>query len=322
MKEKNAKRMKEKGITLIALVVTIVVLLILAGVSITVLFGDSGIITMAQKAADETNKAAEKDQDDLDELNKYLTSGNWGNAPEEPIEPPIIPKEDETLQPTPENKGKILIGSNKEYNDGEKNAMIPVGFCVVKDIEGDINNITNGLVISDVANDDLNNSKEGNQFVWIPVEDFSKFVRIEGFENGERQSMLSRCKEPGKEGDAITTVESIAMYQSVKDNRGFYIARFEAGIQGIKEPIIEASKAPSIEGELPKPISKKGVAPWNCIPWNAETTEQASATEKIAKSMYKKSNICGVTSTLCYGVQWDAAMQFIETQYINVPEER
>ncbi len=77
--ESKKKRIKEhyhSGITLIALVVTIVVLLILAGVSITVLFGDSGIITMAQKAADETNKAAEKDQADLDELNKYLTSGN------------------------------------------------------------------------------------------------------------------------------------------------------------------------------------------------------------------------------------------------------
>ena len=48
MKKNNVKRIKEKGITLIALVVTIVVLLILAGVSITVLFGDIGIITMAQ----------------------------------------------------------------------------------------------------------------------------------------------------------------------------------------------------------------------------------------------------------------------------------
>ena len=68
-------------------------LLILAGVSITVLFGDGGIITMAQKAADETNKAAEKEQADLDELNKYLTSGNWGGStnppdPENPDNPP------------------------------------------------------------------------------------------------------------------------------------------------------------------------------------------------------------------------------------------
>ena len=39
-----------KGITLIALVITIIVLLILAGVSISMLTGDNGIITQAQKA--------------------------------------------------------------------------------------------------------------------------------------------------------------------------------------------------------------------------------------------------------------------------------
>ena len=60
MKEKHVIRTQEKGITLIALVVTIVVLLILAGVSITVLFSDSGIITMAQKAAKETQKSCKK----------------------------------------------------------------------------------------------------------------------------------------------------------------------------------------------------------------------------------------------------------------------
>ena len=46
-------RIKNNGITLISLVVTIIVLLILAGVTISMLFGDNGIITMAQKARDE-----------------------------------------------------------------------------------------------------------------------------------------------------------------------------------------------------------------------------------------------------------------------------
>ena len=63
-------------------------------------------------------------------------------------------------------------------------AIIPVGFCVVKDIEGDANTIERGLVISDVADDDLANSKKGNQFVWIPVEGYTKFNLIEGYYNG------------------------------------------------------------------------------------------------------------------------------------------
>lgn len=53
---------QEKGITLIALVITIIVLLILAGVSITTLTGESGILNNAQKAAFKTNVAKYKEQ--------------------------------------------------------------------------------------------------------------------------------------------------------------------------------------------------------------------------------------------------------------------
>ena len=52
---------KQRGITLIALVVTIVVLLILAGITITYVMSDGGIFNTAKKAADETEIAAIKD---------------------------------------------------------------------------------------------------------------------------------------------------------------------------------------------------------------------------------------------------------------------
>ena len=52
---------KEKGITLIALVVTIVVLIILAGISISVLSGDNGIINQAKKGKEETEISEEKE---------------------------------------------------------------------------------------------------------------------------------------------------------------------------------------------------------------------------------------------------------------------
>ena len=71
---------QEKAITLIALVVTIVVLLILAAISITLVFGDYGIIQMAQRAADATNKATQKEQEDLENmtgwLQNYIGGGN------------------------------------------------------------------------------------------------------------------------------------------------------------------------------------------------------------------------------------------------------
>ena len=49
---------KENGITLVALVVTIVVLLILAGVSISLVLGQNGLVNRAKEAANATNKAA------------------------------------------------------------------------------------------------------------------------------------------------------------------------------------------------------------------------------------------------------------------------
>ena len=63
---------RERGITLIALVVTIVVLLILAGVSINALFGNNGIIEKAKEAQNKMDKATENDQKEINELTNWL----------------------------------------------------------------------------------------------------------------------------------------------------------------------------------------------------------------------------------------------------------
>ena len=75
----------EKGITLIALVVTIVVLLILAGVSVNALFGNSGIIEKAKEAQNAMDKAKENDEKGINELTNWIdnqvngtTGGNTG----------------------------------------------------------------------------------------------------------------------------------------------------------------------------------------------------------------------------------------------------
>ena len=57
MKGEKGKNMRNRGITLIALVITIIVLLILAGVSIATLTGDNGILTKATSAKTSTEKA-------------------------------------------------------------------------------------------------------------------------------------------------------------------------------------------------------------------------------------------------------------------------
>ena len=68
------------GITLVALVVTIVVLLILAGVTITALLGDDGIIKKAQNAADLMNNAIQSEQNDMNALLNELDEIIIGNS--------------------------------------------------------------------------------------------------------------------------------------------------------------------------------------------------------------------------------------------------
>lgn len=156
--------------------------------------------------------------------------------------------------------------------------------------------------------------------------------------------MLSQATNPSREAGATATAgtplannstagtsESIAMYKSVKDNGGFYIARYEAGITNVDtdgNPVDNYSLATKVvaTGDV-KPLSKAGLGVWNSIVWGGTSSNTASdglpgddsadGAVKVARSMYTKSNTCGVTSTLCYGVQWDAVMQFLDSNYLT-----
>ena len=82
IKDSNNQKVQNEGITLIALVVTLVVLLLLAGISITVLFGDSGIIKTAQEAGNKWNAETQKEQTEMQNLaNEWndLQNGNGIN---------------------------------------------------------------------------------------------------------------------------------------------------------------------------------------------------------------------------------------------------
>ncbi len=324
-------RNKQKGITLVALVVTIVVLLILAGITITYVIGDNSIFKKAQEAKNKTEEAMQNEQEYLSNLGNTINNYTNGNGETNPSTP-------DKLQ-----KGELVKKDKEEYTDenGDK-APIPGGFCVVEDSKDDPtdkNTVTNGLVISDVAGDDLDNSKHGNQFVWIPVPDYSKFHLIEGYSNGNLQTMLSQATNPSREaGDTATagslgkpnvtdgSAESIAMYKSVKDNGGFYIARFETGIKGTTTSTLTDDVNKQTQNGTIKPVSQKGVGVWNFIPWGGTVAIEASdnlpgndnddGAVKVARSMYPTSDtVHKVTSTLCYGVQWDAALNFIDSNY-------
>ncbi|MFR5189942.1 MAG: hypothetical protein ACLTEH_01545, partial [Clostridia bacterium] len=64
--------MKQRGITLIALVITIIVLIILAGVAINTLVGENGIITQAQRAKNETAEGQKEEAGGLASLEQQI----------------------------------------------------------------------------------------------------------------------------------------------------------------------------------------------------------------------------------------------------------
>ena len=96
-KKLNSQATREtSGITLIALVVTIVVLLILAGITISLVFSDTGIIAKAREAAEKTNQAAINEQAHMNELAEYLDNmlNEIGGSGEEPTPPkPTLPSD-------------------------------------------------------------------------------------------------------------------------------------------------------------------------------------------------------------------------------------
>ena len=173
----------QTGITLIALVVTIVVLLILAGVSINALFGDSGIINKAKDAQNKMNQAAENDQKGINELSNWLdskingnsggntTGGNTTGGGDTPTEKPLITDSSLTSNDRTTSESTTVIAKDKKGNQ----VVVPGGFKI-SSASGE--SVQQGIVIED---------KDGNQFVWVPVSNkngdgSNKIVKDDGSE--------------------------------------------------------------------------------------------------------------------------------------------
>ena len=80
IKRKHTNNIKNKGITLIALVITIIVLLILAGISIAILTGENGILTKADTSVRQTDIVETKEQIKLEIMGNADENGNYTNA--------------------------------------------------------------------------------------------------------------------------------------------------------------------------------------------------------------------------------------------------
>lgn len=185
---KKRKIFREQGITLIALVITIIVLLILVGVTIIALTGDSGILSNANKASTETKKSSAKEKVDIAVQGGYTDKGIFEVEKfKEELEKAggKVIKEDQTAVTVQMDEEKFVVDYNGKvkikkdveigeeseetikdnYTDKNNNtATIPKGFTVDKVL----NVIDTGLVVK---------GPDGSEFVWVPVSDINTMAQ-------------------------------------------------------------------------------------------------------------------------------------------------
>ena len=188
----------------------------------------------------------------------------------------------------------------------EKTVTIPAGFAVSQ-VEGE-NTIEDGLVIID---------SKGNEFVWVPVENFNEFTR-EHFGTDSQKwwtgtfvtdgLSANNMYEPKADGEANSS-EVEKMYRSVKYKGGFYVGRYEAGTSS-SDVRTDTSR---IQDSV---VVKQGANVYNYIGWsnnNDMNIETGGAVQK-SREFAEENGYTTVESTLIYGVQWDAIMRWMKDE--------
>ena len=280
---------KNKGITLVALVVTIVVLLILAGVSINLVLGNNGIIA---KAKDAETKSAEASQNDLKGMNGLVSemegalagngstgsgSGN-GNT----------------------GSGNNFVTKNTEVTYPDGKVWIPEGFKIAK---GSASTVQGGVVIED---------KDGNQFVWVPVATIADYKRTAYSTN-----VATEETDTATNSIKININSSISDYftealpedekTSVEIYKGFYIGRYEAGDKestGTTKATFRTSSSDTSNSVTIKADQ---------VPYNYVTRTQAISLAEGFKTQqgYK------AKTKLVSSYAWDTTIAFIEKTVNN-----
>ena len=350
---------KKKGISLIVLVITIIVMIILAGAIILTL-NNNGIINKASDAVEKTNLATVKELAQTKWAEAYLKTDRSQQALEKYVLEELEKEGIDTDEYNIEVTAKGVTVSKKgvtdtetpvepETPDEEKASVtaivdtvpIPKGF-VASEATGE-NTKAKGLVIYEgteaVTDANVASARTSrNQYVWVPVDTATfetSFVR-KNF--GMSDTITNTLGTESEFWEVLPTTELTtdnlkymtedtlkevqAMYASVKKYGGFYIARYEAGIDTQRTSKgTSGADLPGIK-EGTKVYSVMGKIPYVCVPWtwNNAMNEDTNGVVEIARKIYTESNTnYGVVSTLTYGVQWDRTVQwFIDTKAMTL----
>ena len=201
--------------------------------------------------------------------------------------------------------GKIRMIIEEEA-DSTNRAVIPNGFYYVTGAP------STGLVVSDKFGDDDNNSKGGNQFVWVPCKGTAG-VAYEKTDNADdKYGLASSWEKYSSHGAAYSNYKDWTDYggnlNSVNTYGGFYIARYEAGVPSDASFYANSNGATYITEKDTnildngyKPVSKKNNQAWNYI---SQKTAKA-----LGEKMYEKNN--SITSQLIDSYAWDTTVDWI-----------
>lgn len=300
----HIRKNKEKGITMVTLAVTIIVLIILAGVSIHTLIGDNGIITKARQAKENIELAQVEEQTSLNQLYAGMTNeieiGTEGEILESFIEfkRKIAQAITEKGIQTSETDSSDTMANNirnlnttdatiYEIEDEEGNKIpVPKGFYYVG------GSLSSGVIISDNVEDEYDGKTDkttweyttnlkGNQFVWIPCTTSEYKKKDWGVQNAEWD----------------TTTPKSELIQ-IEKYGGFYVGRYEAGLANTIAEFTTNQTQNSGFNQIYNlegiPQSRAGIVPWNFIDW----TQAKSNAERMYNNQY-------VSSGLITGTQWD-----------------
>lgn len=186
------------------------------------------------------------------------------------------------------------------------NPVIPAGFKAInqeQDITidetakwGERNAYLSGLVIED---------EKGNQFVWIPVENMQLFHTTDWQRNEPTEQINATYLEPmEEERQAYET-----MKQKVQKYGGFYVGRFETGDGDITEARTTTRNSDNM-------VIQKYAQVYNYVPFMSTTIDRREVTgaRELALKFGNQNQYQTVTTSVLYGVQWDAILRFLVSE--------
>ena len=288
-----------KGITLVALVVTIVVLLILAGVSINLVLGDNGIITKAKEAQRKSAEASQNDLIGMNELAQQLEeqingstgsgSGNGGAGGSGAGTKVPAEATAETAPYFPDNtftkkEGTIDTGLVIQDANGNEYVWVVVPKSLYNNTNYNSNNAKKPSSSTDYAN------------IEYCLQQYTETYRRYGWSDTHEAD----TDNVGWLTSGEYTELKNSMLKSVYENGGFYVGRYEAGIieNRTSKSATNSDGKYTIEG-MPTPVTKADAYPYTYV------------TRTQAQNLASNVNSGTKTSSLMFGVQWDLVLAFM-----------